>query len=162
MQHLRNNVFEVHTEVVLALKKLLLENKTKSHSYANFCNACAWFLWLCIFLTESVSSIFDHSSQSDESVYSGKPSLINTRCRSKDLEWDLFCFNETFFKKQILSETVIKICEPEVSCNLPWSATDGFSRLHINWIYGTWVLKIPQHFHFELLETLRQSFLLEN
>ena len=31
-------------------------------------------------------------------IYSGRPSLINTRYRSKDLEWDLFCFNKTFFK----------------------------------------------------------------
>ena len=42
--------------------------------------------------------IFDHSSQSDGSIYSGKPSLTYTRCRSKDLERDLFCFNQIFFK----------------------------------------------------------------
>ena len=42
--------------------------------------------------------IFDHSSQSYGSIYSGTPSLTYTICRSKDLEWGLFCFSETFFK----------------------------------------------------------------
>ena len=37
--------------------------------------------------------IFEHSSQSDGSFYSGRPSLTCTICRFKDLEWDLFCFH---------------------------------------------------------------------
>ena len=47
--------------------------------------------------------IFDHSSQSDGSLYCGRPSLTYTI--SKDLEWDLFCFNEIFFKTNTTNKT---------------------------------------------------------
>ena len=79
--------------VVLFFKTISWENK----------NSYAQFSWLCIILMEAANQvaayiIFDHSSQSDGSIYFGRPSFTYTICRSKDLEWDLFCFNETFFK----------------------------------------------------------------
>ena len=59
-------------------------------------------------------------SQSDGLIYSGRPSLTFTICRSKDLEWDLFCLNEIFFKTNTTSVEIYKCTQVLFSMNRPF------------------------------------------
>ena len=84
-------LLEVETLVVLVLKKISRGKQNKISRLCRILNACAYFLWLCIILMEAANQvatyiirittrwqsllIFDHSSQSDRLIYSGKPSL---------------------------------------------------------------------------------------
>ena len=97
--------------VVVVFQKISWENKTKSDSNTQF-------LWLCIILMEAANQVVAYISKLDLwsqqpfrwiIIYSWRPSLINIRSRSKDIEQDLFCFNETFFK--YLGLTKIYVCE---------------------------------------------------